>query len=105
MPRSASRPSWCPMWASARVVLRRWTERRAERLLLQAIEQDAASSRAHETLGTLRRIQNRLEEGRVEFATAVALDRNNPHALLGLGQMLMFLGRPEEALPAIEASL
>ncbi len=78
---------------------------RAERLLLEAIEQDASSSRAHETLGTLRRIQNRLDEARIEFETAVALDRNNPHALLGLGQTLMFLGRPADGLQDIEKSL
>jgi predicted Zn-dependent protease len=78
---------------------------RAEQLLLGAIEQDANNSRAHEVLGTLRRIQNRLDESRVDFETAVQLDRNNAHALLGLAQTLMFLGRPADALPAIQASL
>jgi adenylate cyclase len=77
----------------------------AERLLLEAIEQDANSTRAHEVLGSLRRIQNRLDEARIEYETAVALDRNNSHALLGLGQTLMFLGRPADALPAIERSI
>ncbi len=78
---------------------------RAERLLLDAIEQDAGSSPAHETLGTLRRIQNRLDEARIGYETAVAMDRNNAHALLGLGQTLMFLGRPADGLPAIETAL
>jgi TolB-like protein/DNA-binding winged helix-turn-helix (wHTH) protein/Tfp pilus assembly protein PilF len=78
---------------------------RAERLLLEAIQQNANSSRAHEVLGTLRRIQNRLDEARIEFEMAVALDRNNAHALLGLGQTLMFLGRPADGIPAIENSL
>jgi adenylate cyclase len=78
---------------------------RAERLLLEAIEHDANSSRAHEVLGTLRRIQNRLDEARVEFETAIALDRNNAHAMLGLGQTLMFLGRPADGIPEIESSL
>ena len=78
---------------------------RAKRLLLEAIEQNANSSRAHEVLGTLDRIQNRLDEARVEFETAVALDRNNAHALLGLGQVLMFLGRPADGIPEIEGSL
>jgi TolB-like protein/DNA-binding winged helix-turn-helix (wHTH) protein/Tfp pilus assembly protein PilF len=77
----------------------------AERLLLEAIEQNANSSRAHEVLGTLRRIQNRLDEARVEFETAIALDRNNAHAMLGLGQTLMFLGRPADGIPEIERSL
>ena len=56
-------------------------------------------------LGTLRRIQNRLDEARVEFATAIALDRNNAHAMLGLGQTLMFLGRPADGIAEIESSL
>ena len=78
---------------------------RAERLLQGAIEQDANSSRAHEVLGTLRRIQNRLDESRIEFRTAIELDRNNAHALLGLGQTLMFLGRPAEAISPIQTSM
>ena len=78
---------------------------RAERLLVEAIEGDANSSRAHEVLGTLRRIQNRLAKSRIEFETAVALDRNNAHALLGLGETLMFLGRPADAIPAIESAM
>jgi adenylate cyclase len=77
----------------------------AERLLHEAIEQGADISRAHEVLGALRRIQNRLDEARIEYETAVALDHNNSHALLGLGQALMFLGRPADAIPAIERSI
>jgi TolB-like protein/Flp pilus assembly protein TadD len=77
---------------------------RAEGLLLQAIEQDATSTRAHEVLGMFRRIGNRLDEARIEYETAIALDRNNAHAMLGLGQTLTFLGRPEEAIPWIERS-
>jgi adenylate cyclase len=78
---------------------------RAERLLLQAIEQEPNGSRAHEALGTLRRIQNRLDESRIELESAVALDRNNAHALLQLGETLMFLGRPADAIPEIEHSI
>jgi len=78
---------------------------RAERLLLQAIEQDPDSSRAYEALGTLRRIQNRLDESRIELEHAVALDRNNAHALLQLGETLMFLGQPADGIPAIESSI
>ena len=78
---------------------------RAERLLLQAIEQDPDSSRAYEALGTLRRIQNRLDESRIELEHAVALDRNNAHALLQLGETLMFLGQPADGIPAIERSI
>ncbi len=78
---------------------------RAEQLLLEAIQQDANGSRAHEVLGTLRRIQARLDEARIEFETAIAFDRNNAHAMLGLGQTLMFLGRPADGIPPIENSM
>ena len=37
--------------------------------------------------------------------SAVALDRNNAHALLQLGETLMFLGRPADAIPEIEHSI
>ena len=46
-----------------------------------------------------------MDKSRIEFETAIALDRNNAHALLGLGQTLMFLGRPEAAIPPIERSM
>ena len=77
---------------------------RAEQLLNEAIERDPNSSRAHEVLGLLRRIQNRLNESRIELEIAVALDRNNAHALFMLGQTLMFLGQPEAAIPLMESA-
>jgi tetratricopeptide (TPR) repeat protein len=55
-------------------------------------------------LGVLRRIQNRLNESRIELEIAVALDRNNAHALFMLGQTLMFLGQPEAAIPLMESA-
>jgi tetratricopeptide (TPR) repeat protein len=73
-------------------------EARAERLLVEALERDANRAMAHEVIGMLRRIQNRLIEARIEFEAAIALDRNDAHALLSLGQTLMFLGRPEAGI-------
>jgi adenylate cyclase len=78
---------------------------RAEKLLLDANEQDPQNSSAHEVLGRLRRIQNRLDESRIEFETAVELDHNNAHALLGLGQTLIFLGRPADAVAPSEKAI
>ena len=46
---------------------------RAEGLLVPAIERDANNVRARMALGLLRRLQNRLEESRVEWETAIAL--------------------------------
>jgi adenylate cyclase len=72
---------------------------RAEQLLLEALDRDANSSRAHDTMGELRRMQNQLAEARIEFETAIALDRNNADAYFHLGMLLMWLGRPEEGIP------
>jgi TolB-like protein/DNA-binding winged helix-turn-helix (wHTH) protein/Tfp pilus assembly protein PilF len=78
---------------------------RARQLLMEALEQDADSSRAYEALGTLSRNQNHLEESQIELEKAVALDRNNAHALLQLGETLMFLGRPSDGKQMIERSI
>jgi TolB-like protein/DNA-binding winged helix-turn-helix (wHTH) protein len=77
-------------------------EAHAEALLLEALERDPNSAMAHEVMGMLRRFQNRLTESRIELETAVALDRNDAHAWLNLGQTLMFLGRPKEGITAID---
>jgi adenylate cyclase len=53
----------------------------------------------------LRRTQSRFSESRVEFKTAIALDRNNPSAYADLGHTLMFLGQPEVCIPLIERAI
>jgi tetratricopeptide (TPR) repeat protein len=53
-------------------------------------------------LGLLRRMQNRLEESRVEWETAIALQPYNAHAFLELGLTLIYLGQPEPAIPQIQ---
>jgi adenylate cyclase len=75
---------------------------RAEGLLLPAIERDANNVRARMALGLLRRLQNRLEESRVEWETAIALQPYNAHAFLELGLTLIYLGRPEAGIPQIQ---
>ena len=80
-------------------------EARAERLLVEALERDANHAMAHEIMGMLRRIQNRLAESRIEFETAITLDRNDAHAWLGLGQTSMFLGQPEAGISNIETAI
>ena len=77
-------------------------ETRAEELLLEALERDPNRAMAHEIMGMLRRLQNWLTESRIEFETAIAVDRNDAHAWLNLGQTLMFLGRPEAGITAID---
>jgi len=74
---------------------------RAEGLLLPAIEREANNVRARTALGLLRRLQNRLEESRVEWETAIALQPYNAHAFLELGLTLIYLGQPEAAIPQL----
>jgi tetratricopeptide (TPR) repeat protein len=78
---------------------------RAEQLLVDALELDANSSMAHDTMGELRRFQNRLPEAQIEFETAIAFDRNNADAFFHLGMNTMFLGRPEAAIPYVEKAI
>src|ERR1700730_13354646 len=78
---------------------------RAEQLLLEALERDANSSMAHDTMGELRRVKNRLAEAQIEFETAIALDRNNADAFFHLSMTTMFLGRPEAAIPYVENAI
>jgi TolB-like protein/class 3 adenylate cyclase/tetratricopeptide (TPR) repeat protein len=78
---------------------------RAEQLLLEALDRDANRSDAHRALGLLRRFQNRLAESRIEWETAIALDRNDAGALRNLGLTLMYLGQPEAAIPQIEKGI
>jgi len=78
---------------------------RAELLLVEALERDPKRSMAHFSLGILRRFQNRLTEARIEHETAIALDHNNSRAFHQLGLTLMFLGRPEAAIPHFEKAI
>ena len=80
-------------------------EARAEQLLLEAIAGDANSFRARQALGLLRRLQNRLDESRIEFETAIALVPNYAPAFCQLGMTLICLGQPEAAIPEIEKGI
>ena len=54
---------------------------RAEQLLLEALAADLNRSMAHVAMGVLRRNQLRFSESKMEFETAIALDRNNARAI------------------------
>ncbi|HEY1431583.1 MAG TPA: adenylate/guanylate cyclase domain-containing protein [Stellaceae bacterium] len=79
--------------------------RRAERLLLDVLEQDTGSSLAHSTMGMVRRFQNRLTESRFEFETAIALDPNDTYAHIQLGWVLLYLGDPVAAVVRCEKAI
>jgi Tfp pilus assembly protein PilF len=79
---------------------------RAEQLLVEAIERDPNSARAH---GQMRFVhlhqKNRLREAQIEFETALALDRNYLPAVRDLGWASLNLGEPEACLTQGEKSL
>jgi class 3 adenylate cyclase/TolB-like protein/tetratricopeptide (TPR) repeat protein len=78
---------------------------RADEVLSEALERDLNRSMAHFAMGVLRRVQNRLGDSEIELETAIALDRNNARALQQLGLTLMWLGKPETAIPQIEKAI
>ena len=83
--------------------------KRAEQLLAAVLDKDDVPTRhkaeAHFTLGVLRQMQNRLSEAQSEFEAAMSLDPNNARTFLHLGQTLLFLGRPEAAIPPLEQAI
>jgi adenylate cyclase len=80
-------------------------EARAEQLLLEAIDQRANSAQARVALGLLRRLQNRLDESRIQLEMAIALAPNYAPAYWTLGTTLTLLGQPDAAIVAAEKGL
>jgi TolB-like protein/Tfp pilus assembly protein PilF len=80
-------------------------QERAGRLLREALGDDTNRPMAHLAKGLLCRLQNRLAEARIEFETAVSLDRNFANAYRHLGITLMHLGEPDVAIPSIEKAI
>jgi adenylate cyclase len=78
---------------------------RAEALIRQALDLNPNNADAHYTRGVLLRAQNRLDVALDAFRTVVAQNRNNAGVLSQMGIVLMFLGRPEEAIPLDEKAL
>jgi adenylate cyclase len=80
-------------------------EAQADQLLREALQHDTNQPMARVAMGLLRRYQNRLSEAHAELEMAVALDNNNADALRQLGLTLLFLGRPDAAIPHIEKAI
>jgi len=74
----------------------------SDRLLREALDRDRNKPQAHAELGRLRRLQGRLTESQIELSAALSLDRNNVHAIIQSGITLLFLGKPDLALPYLE---
>src|SRR5262249_24861615 len=98
-------------WVLANNIANFWStsvrheQARAEQLLLEALEHEPNNPSARAALGLLRRLQNRLEESRIELEVAVALAPNYAPAYWLLGTTLAFLGQPNAAIPPIEKAL
>jgi len=84
-------------------VTQAWTDT-AEQDIARA-EQDAGCSLAHSTMGMVRREQNRLDESRFEFETAIAFDPNGTYAHIQLGWTLVWLSEIEAAVERCEKAL
>ena len=78
---------------------------RAEGLVGQALAESPRYSYAHHTKATVLRAQNRCEEAIPEYETALALDRNQVYAIIGLGWCKVDAGSLDEAIPLAEQAI
>jgi tetratricopeptide (TPR) repeat protein len=78
--------------------LRRRDIRRALPLLQQALEMEPSNLEARINLGVALYLSQRYEEALPHFEFAVALDANNPTALMNLAATYDALGRLDDAL-------
>jgi tetratricopeptide (TPR) repeat protein len=79
--------------------------RRAYESVRQALALNPALSRAHSVLGLLQAVDGDYDEAVVSARKAVFLDPNSAPAFVDLALVLTFVGRPSEALTAMETSL
>ncbi len=79
-------------------------EAHVECLLQDVLEvgMNGAGARAHVVKGTLRRLQGRLVESRIELEMAMELAPHHAMAASQLGMTLLYGGRPDEALQWFE---
>jgi adenylate cyclase len=80
-------------------------ETRAEQLLVEPLSKHGDLAQAHTTIGYLRRVQNRLNDSRIELEMAITLDHSNSWSYDELGLTLMYLGQPKVGIPYIEKAM
>jgi adenylate cyclase len=78
---------------------------RAEGLAGQALAASPSSPLAHYAKGEVLRVQNRCDEGILEFETVLAFNRNAIGALFQLGWCKLMTGSIEEVIPLAEKSI
>ena len=74
---------------------------RAEGLLRRILDDNSEHADARAYMGSIRRLQGRLTDARIELEMAVALAPNSIHAIGQLGITLTFLGQPKMAIPLV----
>jgi len=81
------------------------TEARIEQLLDYALKSGRDRAQTYATIGTLRRVENRFVESRIELEMAIELDPSNSWAYYQLGVTLMYLGQPNAGVGYIEKAI
>ena len=77
---------------------------RAEELALKAVALDHAEVRARVILGRIHIFHQRYKEAEIEIERAIAINPNDAQSLAGRGNILMWLGRTDAAIEALEAA-
>ena len=78
---------------------------RADELVTKALARAPERAQTHWVRGLLLRYPRRLEEAAAAFEQAIALDRNFAPAYGSLGDVMTFLGRPEETIRLNEQAI
>jgi len=75
---------------------------RAEELATKAISLNDDEVRARVILGRIHIFYQRYEQAQAEIDRAIAINPNDAHGLAGRGNVLMWLGRTDESIAALE---
>jgi cytochrome c-type biogenesis protein CcmH/NrfG len=75
---------------------------RAEELAIKALSLDHAEVRARVVLGRIHIFHRRYKEAETEIERAIAINPNDAQSLAGRGNILMWLGRTDAAIEALE---
>jgi TolB-like protein/DNA-binding winged helix-turn-helix (wHTH) protein/Flp pilus assembly protein TadD len=75
---------------------------RAEELANKALRLDESDVRAHIILGRVHVSHQRYEQAKAEMDRAIAVNPNDAHGLAGRGNILMWLGKTDAAIEALE---
>lgn len=75
---------------------------RAEQMAVRALTLDDSEVRAHIVLGRVHIFRQQYEEARTDMDRAIAVNPNDARAIAGRGNALMWIGRTDEAIEALE---